>query len=449
MGSGIWRRYMDGHPTDDDGREAAQEVHSSAEVGDLAGVGINGQWSGCFTSSRDTSHDLVSLEKTIGTGSGRVSQGDPVQTEPRGQGTSEREPEAQRYRDVALSGADALEKKDELGLTGRKPGQSYSGEQRQRILDTVQRLKSQGVSTTGVLQGLRVPRSTFYFWKTEKDRKNCPTAYNALLEHETQSIVSMKEREAHLSHRHISGLLRHQDVWVSSSSCYRELKSRGMVWKWTLRESPWKTAHYEPYEPNRLWGEDWTGIVIGGLRHYVLTILDLFSRYLVAWGIFKTITQREVKNLVALAVMSQGLEEHDTKPILRTDPGSPNMAADVRIFLREIGVVFSPGRVSRPTDNARQERFYRTLKQEEVYCHDGYISVETARSSIGHWIEYYNEVRPHQALFGYPPAFLHRLGNKTQLLQNYRGNVEKAKQKRRQERILNNQKPTTFFTGNV
>jgi len=152
---------------------------------------------------------------------------------------------------------------------------------------------------------------------------------------------------------------------------------------------------------------------------------------------------------VALAVVSQGFEEHDPKPILRTDPGSPNMAADVRIFLREVGVVFSPGRVARPTDNARQERFYRTLKQEEVYCHQGYVSLEGARSSIGYWMEYYNEVRPHQALFGYPPAFVHRLGNKTQLLEDYRRNVEKAKQRRRQERILKNQKPTTFFSGNV
>lgn len=42
------------------------------------------------------------------------------------------------------------------------------------------------------------------------------------------------------------------------------------------------------------------------------------------------------------------------------------MAADVRIFLRKIGVVFSPGRVARPTDNASQERFYRTFKQEEI-----------------------------------------------------------------------------------
>lgn len=99
--------------------------------------------------------------------------------------------------------------------------------------------------------------------------------------------------------------------------------------------------------------------MIGGLRHYVITILDVFSQYAVAWGIVKTVTQREVKNLVALAVMSQGMEDQDVKPILRTEPGSPNMAADVRLFLQEIGVGFSPGRTARPTDNARQERFYK------------------------------------------------------------------------------------------
>ena len=308
----------------------------------------------------------------------------------------------------------------------------------------MKRLKSEGVSTVSALLGLKVPRSTFYSWKNNKINKSHPISSNALLEGETKSVISMKDKQPHLSHRLISGLLRHENVWVSPSSCYRILKSQELVWEWTLREAPRKTAHYEPFKPNQIWGEDWTGIVIDGLRHYVLTILDLFSRYLVAWGIFRTITQREVKNLVALAIMSEGIGENDPKPILRTDPGSPNMAADVRIFLREIGVVFSPGRVARPTDNARQERFYRTLKQEEVYCHEGYVSLESARTSIDYSINYYNEVRPHQALFGYPPAVVHRRGNKTTLLNEYRQNVDKAKQKRRQEWLLNNQKLTTF-----
>ncbi len=435
---------MHERPTDNGGRQTAQEVHSQSEAGDPEGMGCLRKWSGGFATPWDSSLDSVSLEEATGARGSGVSQGNSIQTEPTSQRAAKGESKAQGHGDLTVSGTDALEKKDELGLTGRKPGQAYTQEQRQRILDTVERLKSEGFLTTGALMGLKIPRSTYYFWKSFNANKTRPTSSSALLESETKSVISMKEKQPHLSHRQISGLLRHKDVWVSSSSCYRTLKSQDLVWEWTLREAPWKTAHYEPFEPNQIWGEDWTGIAIDGLRHYVLTLLDLFSRYLVAWGIFRTVTQREVKNLVALAIMSERIGENDPKPILRTDPGSPNMAADVRIFLRQVGVVFSPGRVARPTDNARQERFYRTLKQEEVYCHEGYVSLDSAKASIGYWINCYNEVRPHQSLFGYPPAIVHRSGNKTRLLEDYRRNVENAKEKRRQEWLLNNQKLTTF-----
>lgn len=206
---------------------------------------------------------------------------------------------------------------------------------------------------SAALRKLGVPRSTFYHWKGQGERPRAKTPPNSLLPCEEEKIVALKIREPHLSHRQISGLLRNSDVWVSPSSCYRTLKSVGLVWEWSLREAPWKKARYEPFRPNQIWAEDWTGFVIQGLRHYVLTILDVFSRYVVAWGIVKTVTQREVKDLVALAVMSEGIDGRNDKPILRTDPGSPNMAADVRLFLSEVGIEFSPGRVARPTDNAR------------------------------------------------------------------------------------------------
>lgn len=46
---------------------------------------------------------------------------------------------------------------------------------------------------------------------------------------------------------------------------------------------------------------------IKGLRHYLLTIIDYFSRYIVAWAIVKTVSQREVKDLLAIAYISQGI----------------------------------------------------------------------------------------------------------------------------------------------
>ncbi|MBI5572892.1 MAG: DDE-type integrase/transposase/recombinase, partial [Desulfomonile tiedjei] len=291
------------------------------------------------------------------------------------------------------------------------------------------------------------PAGPEYRVKSQREASRRKTPPNSLRPCEEEKIVALKIREPHLTYRQISGLLRADDVWVSPSSCYRTLKSVGLVWEWSLREAPWKKPRYEPFRPNQIWAEDWTGLVIGGLRRYVITILDVFSRYVVAWGIVKTVTQREVKNIVALAFMSQGIEDQAVKPILRTDPGSPNMAADVRLFLQEIGVGFSPGRTARPTDNARQERFYRTLKQEEIYCNFDYLSLESARSAIARYIDYYNDARPHQALFGYTPASVHTTGNKTRLVEEYRQRVKQAKEERLQRKVSRgNQQPTPFFS---
>lgn len=332
-------------------------------------------------------------------------------------------------------------------MNGRVSGQRYSREQRERIIREVEKLRVGGMTISGLLKKLGVHRSTFYHWKSQREASRRKPPPNSLLPCEEEKIVALKMSEPHLSHRQISGLLRDADVWVSPSSCYRTLKSVGLVWEWSLREAPWKTARYEPFRPNQIWAEDWTGLVIGGLRHYVITILDLFSRYVVAWGIVKTVTQREVKNLVALALMSEGIEDQPVKPILRTDPGSPNMAADVRVFLKETGVGFSPGRTARPTDNARQERFYRTLKQEEIYCNRDYLSLESARSAIGRYIDYYNETRPHQALFGYTPDLVHTSGNKTRLVEKYRQKVRQAQEKRLLRKVsTDHQQPTPSFS---
>jgi len=87
------------------------------------------------------------------------------------------------------------------------------------------------------------------------------------------------------------------------------------------------------------------------------------------------------------------------------------------MLIRDLEMVISPSRVNRPKDNARQERSYRIVKQEEIYCHRDYPSVQIARHSIARYIEEYNEKRPHQALWNYLPGFVHRLGDKRLLLE--------------------------------
>ena len=77
------------------------------------------------------------------------------------------------------------------------------------------------------------------------------------------------------------------------------LKELGWVEPRLCREAPWKIVRYEPFRPNQIWGEDWTILTIAGMRYYLLAIIDYFSRFIVAWGIVKSVSQREVQNLLA------------------------------------------------------------------------------------------------------------------------------------------------------
>ncbi len=282
------------------------------------------------------------------------------------------------------------------------------------------------------LKNLGVCRSTYYGWLRGKKAKEAAPSALQLTPVEKQAVVEKKKMEPQMSHRQISGSLRPEGYWVSPSSCYRILKPLGWVFPPTLREAPWKVPRYEPFRPNQIWGEDWTIISVDCRRQYLLTLIDYFSRYIVAWGVVKTVTRREVQDLVALAYLSEGIKAEDPKPFLRTDLGSPNMAHSTQRLIRDLEMVLSPSRPNRPTDNGRQERWYRTAKQEEIYCYPTYPTVEIARLSLGRYIQYYNEQRPHQALWNYPPGYVHRLGNKGTLLAHYKTMVQVVKEQRLQ-----------------
>lgn len=292
-------------------------------------------------------------------------------------------------------------------------------------------LRQKGVKVGAALVQLGVARSTYYAWRSAAERRR-RGAINALLPAERSEIIKLGQESPHLRHRTISGMLRHRDIWVSPSTCYRVLSAADLIEDWQRREAPWQVPVYEPTRPNVLWGEDWTKLLIAGQRWYLLVVLDLFSRLVVSWEVVPTVTGREVKELVARGVLVQGLDRREWPLCVRADAGAPNVSGTVRAFFEEIGVDLSIGRVHRPTDNARVERFNGTIKQEEVYCQgpEGYLSPEGARLSIGRYMDYYCRVRPHQALWGFTPAQVHAVGNKTQMLDKYREQCERARQKR-------------------
>jgi putative transposase len=416
--------------TDSRKSKKSKKIHTAAEASDSQRMGAYRKRRGNSSEASNSSDDSVSVGQSTSARGAELFERQASQERCPHQGTGGRKPQAERSLGVPDPGTDVVKKKDELGLTNRRKGAVYSGTQRARIINRVEHLKASGVAKSKVLKTLRICRSSYYGWqKREHDPQRKPSI-RSLTAAENAAIIEYKKRQPQLSHRQISGYLRSDGFWVSPSSCYRMFKALGWVEPRLFREAPWKTARYEPFRPNQIWGEDWTILTIAGVRYYLLTIIDYFSRFIVAWGIVKSVSQREVRNLPALAYMSEDIDQEASTPMIRFDQGSPNMAHSTRRLIEDLEMLFSPARAHRPTDNARQERWYRTVKQEEIYCYPTYPTEQIARYSLGKYIEEYNERRPHQALLNFTPGYVHRMGNKSVLYAQYKKQVQIVKEQR-------------------
>lgn len=129
----------------------------------------------------------------------------------------------------------------------------------------------------------------------------------------------------------------------------------------------------------------------GGL----LTIIDWFSRYLIAFDLVPTVNASHVQTLYRQGLQTQRIPFNaEQKPELRVDRGSPNTSRVTQAFFQDLDAELSFARVRRPTDNAITERFYGSLKQEEVYVVGNYPDARSAREEIGRYIEEYNTASP-------------------------------------------------------
>jgi len=153
--------------------------------------------------------------------------------------------------------------------------------------------------------------------------------------------------------------------------------------------------------PHHVWGCDITYI---RLRHgwlYLVAIIDWYSRYIISWTLDDTLEMPFVLEAIAQA------REAGLPTIWNTDQGSHFTSPQVIEPWIASGVRISMDGKGRAIDNIFTERFWRSLKYEEVYLAD-YGSPRDARHGIATYITFYNTERPHQALQYRTPAAVYR-----------------------------------------
>lgn len=306
-------------------------------------------------------------------------------------------------------------------------------QQKQAVIDLVASHRNQGRTVVEVLGSVGVARSSYYRWKKERQETapRGPRSYEITVE-ERQLIEEVKEQHPLYRHRRIQGVLQQRGVYLSASVIYGHLKQRGQVEAYERRAAPWKEPRYEVWQRNQMWGSDWTKLSVGGVRWYLLTVIDFFSRWIVAWGVVPTVHAGTIRAIYQTGLNHQGISLHSqTKPKLRVDRGSPNTSVITQEFFEVLGADLSFARVRRPTDNALTERFYGSIKQEEIYLVGNYPDEISAKEEIGRYIEHYHHNRPHQALMNFTPAHVHELNNKSRLLAELKEMKRNTREKRK------------------
>lgn len=152
---------------------------------------------------------------------------------------------------------------------------------------------------------------------------------------------------------------------------------------------------------NQLWVADITYIRLQRGFIYLAVVLDAFSRCCVGWEL-----SRRIDAQLPLAALRMALKTRTIAPGLmhHSDRGTQYASCDYVELLQQHKIQISMSRPSNPYDNAKAERFMRTLKYEEVYMND-YQTFAEVRASVEHFIEaVYNQKRLHSAIGYLPPA---------------------------------------------
>jgi putative transposase len=143
---------------------------------------------------------------------------------------------------------------------------------------------------------------------------------------------------------------------------------------------------------NQVWATDITYIRMERGFVYLAAVMDWFARRILAWRLSITLGAD-----FCIDALEEALRVYGGPEIFNSDQGSQFTSDSFTDILIANGIAISMDGKGSWRDNVFVERFWRSLKYEEVYL-KAYESVAEARSSIGHYLEFYNGRRPHSAL---------------------------------------------------
>ncbi|WP_371229938.1 IS3 family transposase, partial [Roseovarius sp. 2305UL8-3] len=284
-------------------------------------------------------------------------------------------------------------------------------------LEIIRLVERSHLPTKRTLDKLGIPKTTFYRWydrylaggpEALEDRRPRPSrVWNRIPEPVREKIKDLALKESDLSPRELA--VRFTDTekyFVSEASVYRILKSYDLITSpayvvlSAADEFKDKTTR-----PNQLWQTDFTYLkVIGWGWFYLSTILDDFSRYIIAWKLCTTMKAGDVTDTLDLALKASGCDQATVlhKPRLLSDNGSSYISGDLADWLEDQQMDHVRGAPYHPQTQGKIERWHQTLKNRILL--ENYYLPGDLRQQIDAFVDHYNHQRYHESLQNLTPA---------------------------------------------
>ena len=152
---------------------------------------------------------------------------------------------------------------------------------------------------------------------------------------------------------------------------------------------------------NQVWAVDITYVPMAKGFMYLTAIIDVYSRYIVGWGLSNTLDAEATLQVLKVAVAQHGKPE-----IVNSDQGSQFTCKQYVEYLKDASIRISMDGKGRSLNNIFIERFWRTIKYQHIYLNPANDGI-TLYQGIGCWIEKYNQ-KPHQGINRNKPASLYQ-----------------------------------------
>ena len=265
-----------------------------------------------------------------------------------------------------------------------------------------------GLPRRRALLHIGLPKSTYYRWlrrqaegRLQDKKGGSSIPWNKLSPDEETKILVEARASPELSARQIALKLVDSAGWyVSESTVFRVLKRDGLIKPAEITGfKAGKEYRRKTKKPNELWATDCAHLkVVDWGWYYLVTVMDDYSRFILAWELKSDMAAGSLIDVVQKAVDYTGMTDVpvEDRTTLLSDNGAGYLSRQFGDYLRLVGIRHIVASPYHPQTNGKIERYHRSIKGQLSLV--PYEMPGNLEEAIGTFIEYYNYQRYHEGL---------------------------------------------------